>query len=259
MGLHWSLRIALPLAPALFLCGCPNPNLYTTPRTLNKGDLQWQAAADGFGASFNTTVPNANGMGTHTETASLVTPTLPSVGIRYGIADGFELGARASNLTSAAIDGKIRLLKGTVDLAVDPGLQFYYLSFSSGNSSASAAVFYFHVPLLVGINLSQAISLVVTPGFVYGLATATVNSTNNTQNAAGSTGVMARAGIGMDFRVTKKLALHPEVTFMKGFQDQEALLYIFGLGFNIGAQPDFSDIGSEAPAPAPNAPAPQKE
>jgi hypothetical protein len=248
MGLHWPVRIATSIAAVLTLCGCPNPNLYTTPRTLNKGDLQWQAAAEGFGASFQNTVANTNGMGgTHTETVSVVTPTLPTFGIRYGIADGFDFGARIANLTSLAADGKIRLLKSTVDLAVDPGLQFFYLSING----ASAAVLYLHVPLLVGINLSDKVSLVLTPGFVLGVATATVVSNNDTTSAAVSTGPIARAGVGVDWRVAKKLALHPEITFMKAFGDSQELLYIFGFGFNIGAQPDFSDIGGGSPAGAP--------
>jgi hypothetical protein len=247
MRVYWPVRIATSVAAVLTLCGCPNPNLYTTPRTLNKGDLQWQAAAEGFGASFNNTVPNANGMGTHTETVSVATPTLPTFGIRYGVTDGFDFGARIANLTSLAADGKIRLLKSTVDLAVDPGLQFFYLNFGSG----SAGVLYLHVPLLVGVNLSETFSIVLTPGFVLGVATATVSSDNNTTSAAVSTGPIARAGVGVDWRVAKKLALHPEITFMKAFGDSQELLYIFGFGFNIGAQPDFSDIGGGAPASAP--------
>jgi hypothetical protein len=147
------------------------------------------------------------------------------------------------------------LLKGGFDLAVDPGLQFYYLNLSTSDQSNqtvsnSSFVFYFHAPVLLGINLSENVSLVLSPGVTYGYASTSVtsSSTNSTtQQAAGSTGIMARGGLGVDVRFGKKFALHPEITFLKGFQDDEALLYIVGIGLNIGPQPDYSDLGGAAP------------
>jgi hypothetical protein len=99
------------------------------------------------------------------------------------------------------------------------------------------------------VNFSQDVSLVLTPGVVYGLATATASSTNATQNASGTSGFIARGSVGLDIRVSPKLALHPEVTVMKSFQDAETLLYVVGFGFNIGAQPDYSDL-ARGTAPA---------
>jgi hypothetical protein len=257
MRLIGPLRVATAVAAAFLLSGCPAPNTYTTPRTLDRGDLQWQAAVEGFGASFHQEVPNSN-IGTHTETVSAFTLTPPTFGVRYGVAEGFELGARLANLDSLALDGKIRLLKGTFDVAVDPGLQAYYLSVAASDASnqsvsQNAAIFYFHVPLLLGYNFSEAVSLVLSPGFTYGLATKSITAGNNAQQAAGASGVMARIGLGLDVRVAKKLAIHPEVTILKSFTDSEALLYLFGFGFNIGAQPNYSDLHhaaapSEAPA-----------
>jgi hypothetical protein len=257
------------MTASVFLCGCPNPNLYTTPRTLNPGDLQVQIAAEGIGASFNqtTTTPNANGTGStsQTTTASFALPMVPTAGIRYGLVDGFELGARVANFDTLAADGKIRLLKGTLDLAVDPGLQFIYLGGVSSTdsngqtTSASAGIVYLHVPLLVGFNVSPTVSLIATPGFVYAALFGSVSSgASQTQQAALSSGVMGRLGLGVNIRTSKKLSLQPEITFMKAFQNNDALLYIFGLGFNIGAQPDYSDLGGggEAAPGAPPAPAP---
>jgi hypothetical protein len=221
--------------------------------------LQVQVAAEAFGASFTQTIPAQN-VGSTTQTVSVFTPTLPSVGVRYGLVDGFELGARVSNLDSLSLDGKIRLLKGVFDIAVDPGLQGYYLSVSGSDAAnqttnSSAAIFYFHLPILLGLNVSEAVSLVLSPGFTYGAATTSITSGSNTQQAAGSTGVMGRLGAGVDLRLSKKFALHPEITFLKSFTDTEALLYIFGIGFNIGAQPDYSDL-RPAPEAAPKQDAP---
>ena len=40
--------------------------------------------------------------------ASVASPTLPTAGIRYGVADGFDFGARVTNMSGLGIDGKIR-------------------------------------------------------------------------------------------------------------------------------------------------------
>jgi hypothetical protein len=244
------------LASGAFLCGCPNPNLYTTPRTLNPGDVQLQVAAEGIGATFNTTTTTQNADGTTTtqpSTASFLVPMIPTV------------GARVANFDTLAGDAKIRLLKGTVDLALDPGLQFIYLAGisstdSQGNAeTVGAGVFYFHVPLLIGFNVSPTVSLIASPGFVFSVATASVDTSDNTQEAALSSGVWGRLGFGVNIRTSKKVSIQPEITFMKDFQNDNILLYIFGLGFNIGAQPDYSDIGwggGSAPSPPPPPPPP---
>ena len=181
MRLYRPLSIATLVATSFLLCGCPNPNLYTTPRTLNPGDVQFQVAAEAFGATLQSTSTVTNADGTtspQTTSVSVFTPTVPTIGVRIGVADGFEVGARIANFDTLAGDLKIRLLKGTLDLAIDPGLQFIYLgsittSDGNGNStSASVGIMYFHVPLLVGFNVSPTVSLVASPGFVYALATA---------------------------------------------------------------------------------------
>jgi hypothetical protein len=227
----------------VFLCGCPNPNTYTTPRTLDPGKWQFTVAAEALGYSYNAYTTTTNGASTNVGSASGFVPMVPSFIARVGVADGFDLGIHASNLDSLGLDGKIRLVKGTFDLALDPGVQGYYYSFGTGSTSESLGVVYFHAPVMLGVNFSQDVSLVLTPGFVYGLATASVSSSNATQNASGASGAIARGSVGLDIRVSPKLALHPEVTVMKSFENAETLLYIVGFGFNIGAQPDFSDLG----------------
>lgn len=236
--------VALLSLAALLLCGCPNPNTYTTPRTLDPGKWQFTVAAEALGFSYNGYTATSNGTSTSVGGASGFSPMIPSFIGRVGLADGFDLGIHASNLDSLGLDGKIRLLKGTFDLALDPGLQGYYYSFGSGPGNESIGVVYLHAPVMLGLNLSQDVSLVVTPGIVYGLATSSVASSTTIQNASGSTGIIARGSVGLDLRVNPKLALHPEVTVMKSFEDGETLLYVIGFGINFGAQPDYSDLAA---------------
>ncbi len=227
-------RIALCIGAVSMLCGCPNPNTYTVPRTLDPGRVQVSVAPEVYGATFN---------GTGGSSLSVVTPVLPTVGVRIGLVDNFELGVRAPNLDSLAVDGKILLLRSTVDIALDPGLQAFFV----GSSDGSVGVFYFHLPVLVGLNLSDKLTLVASAGTVYSVATATVNTSDTAEQGGSATGVLARLGLGVDIRVTKRFALHPEVTFMKGFGDTSSLLFVAGLGLNFGAQPNYSDLGGGSP------------
>jgi hypothetical protein len=59
---------------------------------------------------------------------------------------------------------------------------------------------------------------------------------------------MARLGCGLSFRVSRRFAFHPEVTFLKPV-GQGVLVTIVGIGFNLGAQPDYSDLAGTPSAP----------
>jgi hypothetical protein len=253
-----ALRLAGCAAAAAFLPGCPNPDLYTTPRTIDPGTVQFQVALEGIGASYNgtqqTTTTNSAGNTTtqqQTVSESFFLPMVPTVGVRVGLADGLELGARIPNLDSLAADLKVRLLKGTLDLAIDPGLQGFYLSVGD----TGGGILYFHVPLLVGFNVSKSVSLVATPGIGFAVASVSGDNGNSQQQVAGTSGVLGRLGFGVNIRLSKKFSLQPEVTFMKAFADTDALIYVFGLGFNVGAQPDYSDLDGTATPASDGAPA----
>jgi hypothetical protein len=221
------VRGATFVGAVALLCGCPNPNTYQTPRTLDPGAIQVNIAAEGIGANYSG--------------GSVWAPMLPSVGVRVGVADGLDLGFREQNFDSLGADAKIRLVKGSFDLALDPGLQIFYANIDN----EGLGVFYFHLPVLLGFNVSKNVSIVASPGVVYDLLTANVNSsgTSGVTGSATASGFLGRFGLGVDFRVSKKLAIHPEVTVMENFGDSGTIV-VFGIGFNIGAQPDYSDLAS---------------
>jgi hypothetical protein len=243
------LGIAGAVGALTLLPGCPNPNAYTTPRTLDRGQLQIQVAPEVIGASFNATTTQtatANGKTittTQSSSQSFVLPMAPTIGLRAGIADGFDVGARLQNLDSLAVDGKIRLLKGTFDVALDPGLQGYRLTVNN----TGVGVLYMHLPVLLGVNLSKSVSIVASPGVAYALATATDSSSTGATGAATATGAFGELGLGLDIRTSKSFAIHPEISVMREFQNEDATMWIAGVGFNFGAQPDYSDLdGSDA-------------
>jgi hypothetical protein len=210
--------------------GCPNPNTYGTPRTTPKGKVSHTIAAEGFGFSFDDPDSEVSGSGT--------VPTLPSYQLRYGLADELDFGARIANMTSLGGDVKWNFVRTPLfDVAVDPGVQWYNVTINDTSSN----VFYLHGPLLLGVNVAEPVSIVLSPGVTYAIASTTIETTEDDQVATTSDGVMGRLGVGFDFRISKSFALHPEVTFMKSFRDDGLLLYMIGLGLNFGSLPSFAD------------------
>jgi hypothetical protein len=233
---HCSM-ISLWLAP--LLCGCPNPNTYTVPRTVPEGELQFMAAPELFAYDYQQGGSPSFG----------ATPHL-TAGVRYGVSDRVDVGGRLSGLASPTVDGKIQIVRGVVDVALDPGAQLLYVEVSTlgvtqHTGPSSAAVLELYGPLLVGINLSSSLSLVASPGIGYSFGTQRVGSINGATNAAQAVGLAGRLGLGVDIRATETLAIHPEITLMRVFDAADSVIGMFGVGFNIGMQPDYSDIDGQ--------------
>lgn len=220
----------------LILCGCPNPNTYTVPRTLGEGETQFTVAPEGFAYHYQPSGGSVWG----------ATPTGPTLGFRYGVSDRIDVGARLSSLFSPTVDGKLQVIRGVVDVALDPGAQLLYVLVRQDpahpNLAWNAAVLELYGPVLVGFNLSSSLTLVASPGIGYAFATPQVASDNNATTAAQAVGFMARLGLGVDIRTSERFALHPEVTLMRVFDAPQTVLAVVGLGFNIGGMPDYSDL-----------------
>ena len=244
-----ALRIGFLAAGALVLFGCPNPNTYTTPRTIGSGHFQGSAAAEAWGFY----IPTTSAYYTPQERSGIY-PTPPTLSLRLGLGDSWEIGARVGNMTSLGGDIKWNFLKSSgIDLAIDPAFQLYQLSTSDG-SGTNQTFTYLHVPLLVGVNLSRKVSLVFTPGATWGFTSAGMFRFTNGPNQGTTTGAIARFGVGADFRIMPNFALHPEITLLRGLGGENTIDYIAGLGFVFGAMPNYDDVGG---GPLPAAPPPE--
>ncbi|MEO6576151.1 MAG: outer membrane beta-barrel protein [Polyangiaceae bacterium] len=239
------------------LSGCPSPNSYGTPRTVESGKVAHTVALEAIGVSYKNPVVAQNGTVT-TESKTVFLPTLPTYQLRLGVADNVDLGFRVSNLSSLGADGKFNFLKSkSFDLALDPGFQWMNI--------LGLNLFYFHLPLLAGINFSKSVSLVLSPGVLYALAAGTYNNTSSGNSAStgyAAGGFLGRMGVGLNIRFSKGFAMQPEFTVMHAFNDLASNVFSAGLGFNFGNLPNFDDVGTDdeeaAPAgtkPAPSAPA----
>jgi len=213
------MRLVRPLTVTGFLgtttllCGCPNPNAYTVPRTLDPGGVQFTVAPRYTdSASRAPRLPRATAPPRRRPSRA---PCRRSR--RSACASGSLTGSSSARACPTSTPSRRRQdpdAAWELDLAIDPGVQFIYLTTSStdsrGNSvSASSGITYLHLPLLVGWNLSDSATLVASPGVVYTIATATLNVSNDAQQAGTASGFMGRLGFGVDIRTGKHFALHP--------------------------------------------------
>ncbi len=242
------LRIGFLAVSSLILCGCPNPNTYTTPRTIGSGHFQGSAAVEAWGFYIPTTSayyapPERSG----------IYSTPPTLTLRLGLGSSWELAVRASNMSSLGGDVKWNFLKSSrIDLAIDPAFQIYQDTANNGDGTSQTFTF-LHVPLLVGVNLSRTVSLVFTPGASWGFTSSGMLRFKDGSDQGTTTGAIERFGMGADFRIKPGFALHPEITFLRGFDGENRISYVAGLGFNFGAMPNYDDVGAGPPPAAPPA------
>ena len=240
------LRIGLLTASSLSLFGCPNPNTYTTPRTVGSGHFQGSAAVEAWGYYIPTSPANDT-----PPLRSQTFPTPPTFTLRLGLGDSWEIGARIANMSSLGGDLKWNFLKSSrIDLALDPAFQIFRDTANNGDGTSQTFTF-LHVPLLVGVNLSRRVSLVFTPGASWGFTSAGMLRFQGRPDQGTTTGALGRFGVGADFRVIPGFALHPEITFLRGLDGHNRIDYIAGLGFNFGAMPSYDDVGGGPPPAAP--------
>ncbi|MGC4092508.1 MAG: hypothetical protein QM756_32450 [Polyangiaceae bacterium] len=238
----WALWCAL----GLLLTGCPNPNIYGTPRTLPQGKLSHTIAAEGVGYRFERRDQFVTEGQPREAFANLMVP--PSYTLRLGLVDRLDMGVRAANLSSLGLDLKLNFVRTEViDLAIDPLLQW----------STVLGTTHLHAPLLVGINLGPKFTILLTPGVMYGfsdLRDSEGKKISEIDQLMGTSGLYGRLGLGFNARITEKLALQPEITALKALHPpadsvfDSSLMYIFGFGITLGRQPSYAETETK-PAP----------
>ena len=234
------MKTSVLVASCGVLLGCPNPSTYGTPRTLPAGQDQHTIAVE---AIYVNSQPG--GRGTAREDGGL--PMSPSYHYRRGLTDTVDLGARATNLSGLGADVKWNFVRGSIDLAIDPGVQWAYVPIGHGFSA-----FYLHAPVLVGLNVTRRITLVLTPGAMFAVET---GSPPPGHSVVRNGGALARLGVGVNLRLGARLALMPEATAMRALNDSGGIVVVAGLGIKLGAQP-FMDGESAATLAAPTAASP---
>jgi hypothetical protein len=245
----FGIRLGAICASAALCTGCPNPNTYGTPRTTPVGRVQHTIAAEGIGLSWDQKRIVDNGDGSTSEkevSESATVPNFPTYQLRIGVAEELDVGVKLLNMSSIGADVKWNFIKGdTFDMAVVPGFQVFHFSVNDNGYTQ----FYGNLPLLFGINVGESVTLVPSAGVTYSLGSATATDSNDNSAAYSDGGLWLRGGIGFNFRISPKFAMHPEITFLKNIPDDnqvDTLLYVFGLGFNFGSLPVYGSPEPQA-------------
>jgi hypothetical protein len=237
------MRVGVIGVAAAVCTGCPNPQIYGTPRTTPVGRVQHTVAAEGFAYSIKYPSQTVGGVTSTPASDSGTLPNLPTYQLRVGVADTVDIGVRIANMSSIGADVKWNFIKGDVfDMAAVPGFQVFHIGSSSNGATAGYTQFYANLPLVLGINVSEAVTIVPTLGATYGLNSASVVSDDGSSAAASVDGLMLRGGLGFNFRISPKFAMQPELTMLKFLnksEDASVTLFLFGLGFNFGALPEY--------------------
>jgi hypothetical protein len=232
--------LALAGLAALWLTGCPNPNIYGTPRTVEPGRLTHTIAAEWIGYAFEETITDEATGEQLTERNQGMLTVPPTYILRIGLAERLDMGVRVNNMASLGVDLKGNFLRSDdVDLALAPGLQWLSVGFN---------VYHVHVPLLLGVNFSETTSLVLTPGVMYGFSdyqSITGEDSSELDRLLGAEGLYARAGMGVNIRISPKFAMQPEVGMVRAVsaaddaQVSAAMTYMLGVGFTLGRLPSY--------------------
>jgi hypothetical protein len=155
------------------------------------------------------------------------------LGARVGLARRLDGGVR-TNFSALAADIKWNAVRSQYfDLALDGGVEVL------------PETLYVDMPILFGVNLSDAISLLPSTGITLGKGNQPTMDGNQTyddglhaRQPAGR--VLLRAGLGAQFRFTPRFAVVPELTYtgpIDGGRHGTAEYVAVGIGFCFGAQP----------------------
>lgn len=147
------LHHAALLAASALLAGCPNVANLTTARVLEPGTFELTVAPAVTGMSL--------AIFDSDETGTLTAGTL-DLGIRAGLADTVDLGARISNMGNMNLDVKVGLLDSeSLRVALDPTVGAVFV----GGGDVSAGYMQLDLPVLVDIPLGDSATLSLAPRY----------------------------------------------------------------------------------------------
>lgn len=212
------------LAATLSACAM---NRYTTPRTIPVGEVS------------------------HTVSVSMpvhpVSVPVPRYEARVGLSERVDAGFRPGLLGMDA-DLKYNFLRGPdLDMAIDPSVGYYYLYVPFGGQ---LNIFQSTLPLMIAFHPEKSASIYAHGGIQADYLHAIYGG-----GSANEWWILsASAGLGVQIRTSKDFAVSPEIGITIPFSRtiyqhsdrdyQQDFTLIAGIGFNLGAQPSYADVGT---------------
>ena len=211
---RWTVAASAILA--LVATGCLNPNLYTSPRAIPAGRstivlapqiVQQTKRTQNYGAAL---------------------------GLRLGVMPRLDVGMRL-NFGSLGADIKWNAIRTQLfDLALNGGVEVLPYAY------------YAHVPILMGFNVADHITLLPNTGMTFGAGDQPepFGQFSTTDPVVGGSPVPAgspfvRGGLGIQLRMTSTFAVQPEVTalYYLGAHPYVRNYYAGGIAFIWGRTP----------------------
>lgn len=191
-------------------------------RTLDKGALQ---------VTLSSGIQNVGSYGKgETGLPHFITMPQVDLGVRYGLSDRFDVGARLF-LPGVAVDGRYALvrapsLRSGVDLTVAPSLLYSH----AGNGSTAGEPFvHGEVPLLMGVNMRGS-------QLVLGAKVGALVNPEDPTSPSGRPALTLGTSLGVAVPVTSWLRLLPELSLRVKPQRQHYQPFLFhaGVGLVLG-------------------------
>jgi hypothetical protein len=208
-------------------CYAPGYNAYSTARTIPRGGV-----AAGFYAEAS---GHTGEVGGERETFFAMFP--PGFAGRTGLSERLDIGGHFAGLGAFSFGGDLKwlVLPGdTLDLALDPGIDYVYLVRIGVHGPDRSYDFWrFRAPIVTGINVSNRVVVVLTTGFVYGLPAPDPGLDGRLVD-----GAAPLVGLGVNLRAGPSVAFHPESTFVFSTAENERrFIYTVGFAVHFGRLP----------------------
>lgn len=206
-GVFWSLWV-LPLA------GCQTANSYAIPDTLGRHRGQLVVALEGN--HIRSTAKEEGALFPERVSKSTGYSVLPTVIGRYGLTDSVEAGIALRSYISLGADVKVQVLRGPLGIALMPGGQV-----TVGQQMIG-------LPVLLGVKLGEPAEVVLSPGVAYVHSSAPKNEFRHLVLQHSTP--LGRLGAGVRLRVSRSVAVHPEVTAMQALDGSNDRWITLGVG-----------------------------
>jgi len=223
------LKGSLGVILALTLMGCPSLPLNQSASTVPAGTFVQGAAVEYIGVHVE------DPTGENDDFVGFLDIPLPGYWFRYGVSDMIDLGVRYSFPVALSFDAKIQLVDSEIfDLSIMPTLQFAWVPF------------YVHLPVLLGINLSDNFEVVLSPRFSYmGIAQ------ENTDGTVDFGDAQPLVGGGLSFIMRfGNVEISPEFQFLQGF-GVDLPMRMLSVSVGVAYLRDHSEAAAVVVEPAP--------
>lgn len=226
--------------------GCPSQALLQSAATVPTGKIQHQLGLEWFSVRYRRVSPATPGVPTTSTPSTYELPVaLPFYGGRVGLAEHFDIGFRASAALTLGFDLKLQVIDtDAIDVAIAPNFQFAWVWS------------WMQLPLLVGLNLSDAVQIQLSGRIGYLIPMQEgLTGIDELDRAFGDRGGFAGGGLGLYIRLGDRVGLAPEVQILRGLGAAEPTLLSVSVGITFGAQAGVQPAAPE-PLPPPNPLAP---